>query len=327
MIVSKTPLRMSFVGGGSDLPAFYREEPGAVVSTSIDKHMYIAVNRKFDGRVRVSYARTEDVESARQVEHPLVREALVMTGITGGIEIASMADIPSQGAGLGSSSAYTVGLLHALHAYNNCYVSKEALARMACEIEIERCGEPIGKQDQYAAAFGGFNLIRFHPDGAVAVDPVVMRPEIVTAFEASIVVFYTGRMRSASEVLARQSAGLSSPERRSMLRRMVRLAFDFKRELESGTLDSLGPILDENWRLKAQLASGITDPQIDAWHATAMAHGATGGKILGAGAGGFLMFVAPPEQHPRLGVALSELKRVSFRFERAGTQVVFYQPD
>ena len=327
MIVSKTPFRMSFVGGGSDLPGFYREELGAVLSTSIDKYMYIAVNRKFDGRVRVSYSRTEEVESAAQVEHPLVREALAMTGIAGGIEIASMADIPSQGSGLGSSSAYTVGLLNALHAYNNRYVSKEALARMACEIEIERCGEPIGKQDQYAAAFGGLNLIRFHPEGAVSVDPVIVLPEMLAAFEASVVVFYTGRTRSASAVLARQSAGLAAPEQRALLRRMVQLAFDFKRALESAALAALGPILDENWRLKSQLAAGITDPQIDAWYATAMAHGALGGKLLGAGAGGFLMFVAPPEQHPRIRGALSDLRRVSFRFERAGAQVVFYQPN
>ncbi len=327
MIVSKTPFRMSFVGGGSDLPAFYREEPGAVVSTSIDKHMYIAVNRKFDGRVRVSYSRTEDVESAAQVEHPLVREALELTGIEGGIEIASMADIPSQGSGLGSSSAYTVGLLNALHAYCNRYVSKEALARMACEIEIERCGEPIGKQDQYAAAFGGLNLIRFQPDGTVAVDPVIVQPEMLASFEASIIVFYTGRTRSASEVLARQSAGLAAPERRALLRRMVELAFDFKRELESASLAALGPILDENWRLKSQLAHGITDPQIDAWYTTGMTHGATGGKLLGAGAGGFLMFIAPPEQHHRLRGVLSDLQRVVFRFDRAGAQVVFYQPN
>jgi D-glycero-alpha-D-manno-heptose-7-phosphate kinase len=326
MIVSKTPLRMSFVGGGSDLPAFYREEPGAVVSTSIDKHMYIAINRKFDGRVRVSYARTEDVESAAQVHHPLVREALAMTGISGGIEIASMADIPSKGAGLGSSSAYTVGLLNGLYAYTNRYVSKEALARMACEIEIERCGEPIGKQDQYAAAFGGLNLIRFHPDGTVAVDPVIVPPPILAELESSIVMFFTGRTRNASEVLARQSAGIAAAERRALVRRMVALAFEFKRELEQGSLGALGPLLDENWRLKSQLATGITDSEIDAWYATAMAHGATGGKLLGAGAGGFLMFVAPPERHAGLQHALSGLRRVDFRFDRAGAQIVFYQP-
>ena len=327
MIVSKTPFRMSFVGGGSDLPAFYCEEPGAVVSTSIDKHMYVAVNRKFDGSVRVSYSRTEEVASAAQVQHPLVREALAVTGITGGIEISSIADIPSRGSGLGSSSAYTVGLLNALYAYRNSYVSKDALARTACEIEIDRCGEPIGKQDQYASAFGGLNLIRFHPDGAVAVDPVIVRPEALAEFQASIAVFYTGRTRSASEVLARQSAGIAKPERRVLVRRMVELAFAFKRELEIGSVAALGPILDENWRLKLQLAAGITDAQIDAWYATGMANGATGGKLLGAGAGGFLMFMAPAERQQALRDSLSELRQVDFRFDRAGTQIVFYQPN
>ncbi len=327
MIVSKTPFRMSFVGGGSDLPEFYRHDPGAVVSTSIDKYMYISVNRKFDGMIRVSYSRTENVERAAQVEHPLVREALALTGIDGGIEISSMADIPSQGSGLGSSSAYTVGLLNALHAYRNRYVSKETLARSACEIEIERLGEPIGKQDQYAAAFGGLNLIRFHPDNSVTVDPVIVEPATLAQFEASIVVFYTGRTRSASQVLARQAAALAAPSRRALLRRMVALAFDFKRELESGRLDALGAILDENWRLKTQLAEGITDPQIDAWYAAGMAHGARGGKLLGAGAGGFLMFVAPPELHRGIRDALAQLEPVVFGFDRAGAQIVFYQPN
>ncbi|CAN5303659.1 GHMP kinase [soil metagenome] len=327
MIVSKTPFRMSFVGGGSDLPDFYRGDPGAVISTSIDKYMYIAVNRKFDGQVRVSYMRTENVESAAQVEHPLVREALALMGIEGGIEIASMADIPSQGSGLGSSSAYAVGLLNALHAYQNIHVSKEALARMACVIEIDRLAEPIGKQDQYAAAFGGLNLIRFHPDESVTVDPVIAPPQTLADFEASILVFYTGRTRSASQVLARQAAAMSVPGKRALLRRMVELAFDFKRELETSGTEALGAILHENWRLKSQLAEGITDPQIDAWYAAGLAGGARGGKLLGAGAGGFLMFVAPPEQHPRIRDALSGLEQVPFNFDRAGAQIVFYQPN
>lgn len=326
MIISKTPLRMSFVGGGSDLPAFYREEPGAVLSTSIDKYMYICVNRKFDGRIRLSYSRTEEVDSASQLEHPLVREALTMTGLEGGIEIASMADIPSKGSGLGSSSSYTVGLLNALYAYRNEYRSKEDLARQACHVEIDRCGEPIGKQDQYAASFGGLNLIRFHPDESVSVDPVICRPEVISSFEASTLVFFTGRTRSASAVLAAQSAALQTAGRRLLMRRMVELAFEFKRELESGHLDAIGTLLDENWSLKAQMSSGISDDQIDAWYATATAHGALGGKLLGAGNGGFLMFFAPPERHETIAKALPTLRRTTFKFERNGTQIVFFQP-
>lgn len=326
MIVSKTPLRMSFVGGGSDLPAFYREEVGAVLSTSIDKYMYICVNRKFDGRIRISYTRTEEVEHWQQVEHPLVREALNLVGIDGGIEIASMADIPSKGSGLGSSSTYTVGLLNVLYAYRNQFASKEKLARQACEIEIDRCGEPIGKQDQYAAAYGGLNLISFHPDDSVSVDPVICKPDLLQQMEDSILVFFTGRTRSASAVLADQSAAMQTTDRRALMRRMVQLAFDMKEQLESGTLDHFGDLLDENWRLKAQLTSGISDPQIDTWYAKGMANGALGGKLLGAGNGGFMMFYAPKERHTEIATALADLEPVKFRFDRTGAQIVFYQP-
>lgn len=327
MIVSKTPLRMSFVGGGSDLPAYYREESGAVLSTTIDKYMYICVNRKFDGNIRVSYTRTEEVAAVADIQHPLVREALDVAGISGGIEIASMADIPSQGSGLGSSSTYTVGLLNALFAYRGRYASKEQLARLACEIEIDRCREPIGKQDQYAAAFGGMNLIRFHPDESVSVDPVICKPKVLDDLEASTLVLFTGRTRSASEVLARQSAALRKLDRRQLMRRMVELAFEFKRELESGQLDGIGPLLDENWRLKAQLSAGISDAQIDGWYASAIANGALGGKLLGAGNGGFMMFVAPPDQHARIAGALPGLQTVKFNFDRNGAQIVFFQPN
>lgn len=326
MIVSKTPLRMSFVGGGSDLPAYYREEVGAVLSTSIDKYMYICVNKKFDGRIRISYTHTEDVEVRQQIQHPLVREALSLVGIEGGIEIASMADIPSRGSGLGSSSSYTVGLLNALYAFCNQFASREKLAQQACEIEIDRCGEPIGKQDQYAASYGGLNLIRFHPDDSVSVDPVICNPNLLQEMEDSTLVFFTGRTRSASAVLANQSAAMRTTDRRALMRRMVELAFEMKAQLEAGTLDHMGNLLDENWRLKAQLTAGISDPQIDAWYAAGMANGALGGKLLGAGNGGFIMFYAPKERHSQISKALSGLEPVKFRFDRNGTQIVFYQP-
>lgn len=323
MIISRTPLRMSFVGGGSDLPAFYREEEGAVLSTSIDKYMYICVNKKFDGRIRVSYSRTEDVDTPQQVEHPLVREALGLVGVDRGIEIASMADIPSKGSGLGSSSSYTVGLLNALYAYRNQFVSKEKLASLACDIEINRCGEPIGKQDQYAAAFGGLNLIRFHPDDSVSVEPVICTPLVLKEMEESILVFFTGRTRSASAVLANQLVAMRTADRRLLMRRMVKLAFEMKAQLESGALDHVGELLDENWRLKAQLTDGISDPQIDAWYATGIANGALGGKLLGAGNGGFIMFYAPRERHAQIADALSGLELVKFCFDRTGAQIVF----
>jgi D-glycero-alpha-D-manno-heptose-7-phosphate kinase len=326
MIISKTPFRMSFVGGGSDIPAFYLRETGAVLSTSIEKYMFICLNQKFDGRVRISYSKTEDVENWKNVEHPLVREALDLVGVDGGLEIASMADIPSKGSGLGSSSAYTVGLLNALYAYKNQYVSKELLAQKACEIEINRCKQPIGKQDQYASAYGGLNLIQFYPDNTVSVDPIICDISILERFETSIIVFFTGRTRSASSVLANQVAAIQAENNRSLIRRMAKLAFVMKEQLELGNLDDIGEILDENWNLKIQLASGISDTQINYWYLKAKSNGALGGKLLGAGNGGFLMFYAPQEFHPRIIAALSDLKPVKFKFDRAGAQIVYYQP-
>lgn len=316
---------MSFVGGGSDLPAFYREEMGAALSTSIDRYMYVCVNRKFDHRIRISYAVTEDVRTREEIKHPLVREALRIVDIEGGVEIASMADIPSKGSGLGSSSSYTVGLLNALYAYRNQFVSKEKLASQACEIEIDLCREPIGKQDQYAAAHGGLNLIRFNPDDTVSVDPVICKPSLLREMEDSVLVFFTGRTRSASAVLANQSVAMRTADRRSLTRRMVQLAFEMKEQLEAGTLEHFGDMLDENWRLKAQLAPGITDAQIDEWYAAGLSHGATGGKLLGAGNGGFIMFYAPKERHTRIMAALPDLQPIKFRFERNGSQIVFFQ--
>lgn len=327
MILSRTPLRMSFVGGGSDMSSFYREETGAVLSTSIDKYIYIAVNKKFDGQIRVSYSKTEEVRSVQDIAHPLVREALNMMDIREGIEIAGMADIPSRGSGLGSSSSYTVALLHALYAYKNQFVSKTTLAQQACEIEIERCGEPIGKQDQYAAAVGGLNLIRFHPDESVSVDPVICQPGILDQFESSMLVFFTGRTRSASEILARQSEALKQADRKVLMRRMVELAYLMKQDLESGSISDIGELLHENWVLKTQLSNGISDAQIDHWYKTGRDHGAQGGKLLGAGNGGFMLFYAPTDRHEAIRRALPDLQPVTFRFDRNGSQIVFYQPN
>jgi D-glycero-alpha-D-manno-heptose-7-phosphate kinase len=327
MILSRTPLRMSFVGGGSDMSSFYREETGAVLSTSIDKYIYIAVNKKFDGQIRVSYSKTEEVHSVQDIAHPLVREALNMMDIREGIEIAGMADIPSRGSGLGSSSSYTVALLHALYAYKNQFVSKTTLAQQACEIEIERCGEPIGKQDQYAAAVGGLNLIRFHPDESVSVDPVICQPGILDQFESSMQVFFTGRTRSASEILARQSEALKQADRKVLMRRMVELAYLMKQDLESGSISDIGELLHENWVLKTQLSNGISDAQIDHWYKTGRDHGAQGGKLLGAGNGGFMLFYAPTDRHEAIRRALPDLQPVTFRFDRNGSQIVFYQPN
>lgn len=327
MILSKTPLRMSWVGGGSDISSYYKEELGAVLSTSIDKYIYVALNPKFDGRIRLSYSKTEEVDFVNQIEHPIFRETLFHTGIDGGVEIASMADIPSKGTGLGSSSSFTVGLLNVLYAYKNQYCSKENLANEACQIEILKCLQPIGKQDQYAASFGGINLIKFNSDETVSVEPVICSPNYKKKIEDFTLVFYTGRTRSASALLAQQSKDLLLADRKPLMRRMVELAFELKDEMQSNSISNFGEILHENWMLKSQLTKGISDPQIDKWYNEGIKNGAYGGKLLGAGNGGFIMFFAPPEKHDLIAKSLSKLKRVKFKFDESGAQIVFYQPN
>jgi D-glycero-alpha-D-manno-heptose-7-phosphate kinase len=327
MIISKTPMRMSFVGGGSDLPSFYRRFGGAVVSMAVDKYMYITVNQKFDTGIRASYSQTEEVEAAHQIKHPLIRACLAQVGIEGGVEIASMADIPSRGTGLGSSSSFTVGLLHALYGFEHRYVSSEQLAREACHIEIDICGDPIGKQDQYAAAHGGLNYIRFHPDETVSVDPILCRREALAELQQGIQCFYTGRIRSASELLAVQSQKVASEAKaQETLRAMVKLAGDLKAELERSNLGAFGEILHENWMRKRSLMEGISDGEIDDWYERARKAGALGGKLLGAGRGGFLMFFAPPERHAAIAHALPGLREIRFGLDGSGSQIIFYRP-
>ena len=327
MIISRTPLRMSFVGGGSDLGVYYRENGGAVVSTAVDKYIYVNVNRKFDHGIRLSYSKTENAEAVAEIEHNIVRHTLQLLGITGGVEITSVADIPSHGTGLGSSSCFAVGLLNALHAYLGRHVSAAELGRLSCIVEIDKCLEPIGKQDQYASAYGGFNLIEFKADEQVVVSPIVMPPSLKARLESEIVVFYTGKTRSASAILKTQSAAVASQaDKRRTLDRMVALAYDMAAELRGGALDDFGAILDENWRLKRELAAGVSSGDIDQWYETGLGAGATGGKILGAGSGGFLMFHAPKDRIPDVCKALEFLRPVPFRFEPNGSQIIFYNP-
>ena len=307
MIISRTPLRMSFVGGGSDLPAYYRLHGGAVVSTAIDKYVYVTVNPKFDNNIRVSYARTEEVDEVARLRHPLVRESLRHLDIAGGVEITSIADIPSRGTGLGSSSAFTVGLLHALHAWQGRYRSAEQLARESCLIEIERCGEPIGKQDQYAAAFGGFNFIEFSADERVVVQPIVCRHETLERLQDNLVAFYTGITRPAAKVLREKQRRIAAEsDKQAMLGRMVALARTLRDELQNNNLDAFGEVIHQNWVLKRQLSDDVSTGQIDAWYDAARGAGAVGGKILGAGSGGFLLFYAPRRRHRAIRDALSE---------------------
>lgn len=325
MVISQTPLRMSFAGGGSDLPAFYRKFGGAVVSTTVAKYVYVTVNEKFDHRIRLSYSKTEEVETADQLEHTLVRAVLQKMDIAG-VEITSIADIPSRGTGMGSSSSFTIGLLHALHAYRHQYVSAADLATESCAVEIDLCGERIGKQDQYAAAFGGLNFIRFDRDDSVVVEPIICRKETLHTLEHSILTFYTGITRSALGILNHQSAQAEEDEKtQDTLRRMVDLAHTLRDELRKNNLSAFGEILHENWQLKREITPEISNPAIDEWYESARAAGAVGGKLLGAGGGGFLMFYAPPERHAAIVEALPELRQIEFPFDKRGSRIILYQ--
>lgn len=326
MIISRTPLRISFAGGGSDLPAFYEHEPGAVVSTAIDKYIYINVNQKFDKKIRASYSVTEIVDGVDDLSHELIREALKLIGSDGGVEITSISDIPSQGTGLGSSSTYTVGLLNALYAYTGRRAGAQRLAEEACEIEIARCGKPIGKQDQYIAAFGGLQYIQFNPDHSVFVDPIICGPETKQRLQSRLLMLYTGLVRSADDVLREQRANTESDqERRLALRAMTQLAQDLSKALSHDELDTFGEILHEGWMRKRGLASKISNSAIDEWYERARRHGAAGGKLLGAGGGGFLLLYAPPDRHHEIAAALPELRAVPFRFEPQGSRIIYVE--
>jgi D-glycero-alpha-D-manno-heptose-7-phosphate kinase len=324
VIISQTPLRVSLLGGGSDLPSYYRRNGGAVLSAAIDQSVYVTVSRKFDNAVRVSYSRTEEVAHASEIEHPLVRESLALLGIEGGIEITSVADIPARGTGLGSSSSFTVGLLNALHAHCGRLAAADKLAEESCLVEIERCGEPIGKQDQYAAAFGGFNFIRFHPDDTVEVKKMTCSQSLLTDIQSRLIFFYTGVTRSASSVLRQQSADVATPGAKSdSTSRLARLAEEAFSELCAGRLDSLGAMLAEAWQVKKQIGNGVSTALIDQAYEAAIRAGAEGGKLLGAGGGGFLMFFASPERHDCLRLALRPMREASFRFVPYGSRIIF----
>jgi D-glycero-alpha-D-manno-heptose-7-phosphate kinase len=326
MIISRTPLRVSFVGGGSDLPAFYMQEPGAVVSTAINKYIYINVNKKFDHRIRASYSITEMVDTVCELKHELIREAMTLTGVTTGVEITSISDVHSYGTGLGSSSTYTVGLLNALYAYYGRHVGAERLAREASVIEIELCGKPIGKQDQYIAAYGGLQYIQFNPDGTVFTDPILCKPETRRTLESRLLMLYTGITRSADSILSEQNANTSNDRsKREILSEMTRMARNLRAVLGGDDLDAFGEILHEAWLLKREMASGISSSQIDNWYHRARRNGALGGKILGAGGGGFLLLYAPTECHGAIKSALPELEPMPFCFEPQGSKIIFVE--
>lgn len=321
MIISRTPFRISFVGGGTDLRDFYSREYGAVISVGIDKYMYITVNKRFDHTIRVSYSQTEIVDHVDELRHPIIKQALRRTGIQSGIEITSVADIPAQ-TGLGSSSAFTVGLLNALYAYKGVFRSAQQLAEEACHIEIDLLGEPIGKQDQYAVAFGGMNHIQFNPDETVYVNPIICPRELKKELKENLLLFYTGKTRQASSVLNEQKKNTTN--RIDTLVSMRDMVEQFrKRMLEGKSLNELGSLLHAGWEYKKKMAGGISSGEIDHYYEIAQENGALGGKILGAGGGGFLLFFCERHNQQRLKEALKELREVNFDFEPEGSKIIF----
>ncbi len=324
MIVSRTPLRVSFVGGGSDLPSFYEKSKGAVVSVSIDKYMYIMVNRKFDNKIRISYSTTEICDKLTDIRHDIVRESLKYLKIKDGIEITSVSDVPSEGTGLGSSSAYCVGLLKCLYEFLGRKAGKHLVAADACKIEIQKCRKPIGKQDQYACCFGGLNYIEFFPKGVVKVTPIKLQKSLVRKLNNRILVFYTGVTRASGTILREQSRKMMrNDDKFASVKKMVEYAGLLRDELNKGNLDSFGKILDLNWKEKRKLTDGISNPQIDLWYEMALKAGAVGGKLLGAGGGGFLLFYVPEDRQASVINKLSFLRHYPINFEFEGSKIIY----
>lgn len=325
MIIVRTPFRISFCGGGSDIKEYYSLYGGAVISTSINKYVYLSMHPYFyKSGYLLKYMQHEETESVETIKHRIIREVFKDYGIKG-VDFNSSADIPS-GTGLGSSSAFTVGLINLCNIYTGRYMSKAEIAEYACRIEIDRLKEPIGKQDQYAAAFGGLNFITFNQDDTVNVEKIFLNRENFEQLQKNLVMFFTGQTRSASEILLEQKNNLISDEKKSsFLQKMVSLTYDLKNEFMRGNIDSLGEILHTSWMYKKELASGITNDKIDYYYNLALKNGALGGKLLGAGGGGFLLFYVREENKEKLIKAMSDLYRLDFRFETQGTTLIYYE--
>jgi len=326
MIIARAPFRVSFCGGGSDIPSFYEKYGGCVISTSIRKYIYLTINKAFyKDSITLKYSQTEVVNDPSKIEHRIFKQVLTDFG-TKGIEITSMADIPS-GTGLGSSSSFTVALLKLLYAYNEKSVSTYHVAKEACDVEINRLGNPIGKQDQFAAAFGGLRYYEFCPDGFVKVEPIIMRHESYKKLESSLMMFYTGDVRDANKILGEETKNLASQQEKiDGTKKLCELTHKLKKEFEDNNVDALGPILNESWMIKRGLAHGISNPRVDEYYDKAIKAGASGGKLLGAGGGGFLLFYAPGEKEKeQVREALKDLKEMTIELDNAGVSIIFME--
>lgn len=336
MLMSKTPLRISFFGGGSDLPAYYEshhgihhefyKNQGAVVSTTIDKYIYINVKSKFDDLIRLSYSQTETVASVDEIKHDLVKATLSLLNVNKSIEITSISDLPSRGTGMGSSSAYLVGLLNALHHFKNTPITQKELAETACKIELDILKKPIGKQDQYIAAYGGFNRFKFNGyiSTPVEVHPIQCSQSTIHELERNILLMYTNTTRAAESILSQQSLDTKkSKDTRSQIAEMVDMANLFYAQLNNDNVSEVGKMLHDAWKIKSTLTKGISNEYINHCYDLGLANGAMGGKLLGAGGGGFLMFYAYPDAHKRIQEALPDLRGVHVRFDPKGSRIVY----
>ena len=322
MIIVQTPLRTSLFGGGTDFAGYYLEHGGCVLTSAIDKYIFVTIKRRFDNKLRVGYTHTELVNTVDEIQHELIREAFRLTGIDHGVEITTMGDIPSEGSGLGSSSTVTVGALHAMYALKRELIMAEQLASEACHIEIDVLGKPIGIQDQYIAAYGGLRFMEFLPgSGEVRSKRIEVAPATKRQLNHNLLLFYTGVTRKADTILSEQQSNIRSRE--SVLAEMKHIAHAACDKLRQGDVDAIGDLLHESWELKKQLASKISNGDVDDLYAIARKAGATGGKIAGAGGGGFLLLYCPPGQQEHLRQELHMLQELPFNLGQDGSKVIF----
>jgi len=325
MIIARSPLRITLGGGGTDLPSYYRNHEGFLIAAAIDKYVYVAVMRPFAKGIYLKYSNLEHVKHAEDVKHPIIREALQMEGLrTTQVEITTLADIPA-GTGLGSSGSFTTALLKSLYTYHQKWIDSKDLAELACHIEIDRVGDPVGKQDQYISAYGGLTSFTFHPDDRVTVEPLRISPDTISDLEDNLLLFFTGVYRNAGDILKDQHirSHRNDPDMLDNLHYMKALGYRSQKALEAGRIDTLGELMHEHWEQKKRRSRGMSHPMIDEWYTLAMKNGAIGGKLVGAGGGGFLMFCAADRDKLRNRMAMSGLEEVNFRFDFEGTKLVF----
>jgi D-glycero-alpha-D-manno-heptose-7-phosphate kinase len=324
MIIARSPLRVTFGGGGTDVPSYYREYGGFLIAAAIDKYVYVTVMRPFTPGIFLKYSKLEHVDRLEEVQHPIVREAVRMMGYdVPQVEITALADIPA-GTGLGSSGSFTTALLKALHAFERKLLLPGQIAQLACEIEIDRLGEPIGKQDQYIAAYGGITRFHFNPDDSVDAAPLKISPETLFDLEDNLLLFFTGFSRSAGSILKHQVDAIHS-ENEEMLNNLhyvKELGYRSQKALEAGKTALFGEIMHEHWEHKKKRSGGMSNTQIDEWYELGRKSGAVGGKLVGAGGGGFLMFFAEDRRKLRQAMAKAGLDEVRFRFDFEGTKVI-----